>query len=176
VDLAGKIVLVNAQTEKIFEYRREQLVGPPLELFVSEPFPKRHAGHGGAFPREPRTRSLGTGLKLFARRKNGPQFPVEINLSQFAFCDDKLVYSRIQYISERKSSEKARRRLPEKEALFSELLYKFQNNLRVVSGLLNLQAGQLGDPPERQRDGKLRAERPGDPKFKIVFSSEARRI
>jgi two-component system, sensor histidine kinase PdtaS len=175
VDPAGKIVLVNAQTEKIFEYRREELVGPPLELLVSEPFRERHPGHRGAFSPEPRARPVGAGLELFARRKNGPQFPLEVSLSPFAFCGVKIVYSRIQSISERKSPEKARRRLSGKEALFSDICYTFKNNLRVVSSLLNLLAGQLADPAARQRDGKLRARRPGEPKFKMVFSREARR-
>jgi two-component system, sensor histidine kinase PdtaS len=149
VDPAGKIVLVNAQTERIFEYSREELVGRPLELLVPEPFRQRHAGHRAAFHGEPRARPMGAGLELFARRKNGTQFPVEISLSPLEFCGVKLVYSAIRDISERKAAEETRRGLWEKDLLLSEIHHRVKNNLQVVSSLLNLQAGQLADPAAR---------------------------
>jgi PAS domain S-box-containing protein len=105
VDPAGKIVLVNAQTERIFEYSREELVGQPLELLVPEPFRERHAGHRAGFHGEPRVRPMGAVLELFARRKNGMEFPVEISLSPLEFLGYTVVYSGIRGTGERKSSE-----------------------------------------------------------------------
>ncbi|HEY6342651.1 MAG TPA: PAS domain S-box protein [Bryobacteraceae bacterium] len=199
VDPAGKIALVNAQTEKIFEYFREELVGQPRKFLVPEPFRGLHAGHRAAFHRPPRARPRSAGLELFAR-KNGPQFPVEISLSPLEFCGIKLVYSCIHRINERKSSEESRRILRGNEALLSEIYQRAKNNLQVVCRLLNLQARRLADPAARhmvevsqsrirsltpdlrlvkvltrQPDGKLRARRLGVPKFEIVFRREARR-
>lgn len=173
-------------------------MGQPLELLVPAPFRERHAAHRAAFSREPRTRPMGAGLELFARRKNGTQFPVEISLIPSAFCSTKLAYNCIHRICEWKYSEESRRLLRENEALLREIYQRAKNNLRIVCRLLNLQARRLADPAARhmfeagqsrirslapdsrlvkvstrQLDGKLRARRLGVPKFEIVFPREA---
>jgi PAS domain S-box-containing protein len=80
-DSEGTISLVNHQTEKLFGYRREELMGKPVELLVPEGLREAHAEHRAAYAADPRVRRMGAGLELFGLRKDGSAFPVEINLS-----------------------------------------------------------------------------------------------
>src|ERR1700747_121017 len=83
VDASGKITLVNAQTEKLFGYKREELLGHPVENLIPERFHGNHLGHRKDFAKSPRLRMMGSGMELFGRRKDGTEFPVEISLSPF---------------------------------------------------------------------------------------------
>ncbi len=109
VNADGEIVLVNAQTEKLFGYAREEMLGQRLEILVPERFRARHADHRSVYCTDPRTRAMGTGLELFARRKDGSEFPVEISLSALRSDDGTLVSSAIRDITPRAQAEAERR-------------------------------------------------------------------
>ncbi|MBO0799055.1 MAG: PAS domain S-box protein [Blastocatellia bacterium] len=81
VNRQGQIVLVNTQTEKIFGYRREDLLGQQIEILIPERFHGKHVGHRAGYSDNPHTRPMGIGLDLSARRRDGSEFPVEISLS-----------------------------------------------------------------------------------------------
>jgi two-component system, cell cycle sensor histidine kinase and response regulator CckA len=81
VDQDGLIRFVNRQTESLFGYERDDLVGQPVEILVPESLRAVHRVHRQRFVQHPRDRAMGTGLKLRGRRRNGTWFPVDIALS-----------------------------------------------------------------------------------------------
>src|SRR5947207_1261522 len=101
----GRIALVNSQTEKLFGYGREELVGKPVEILVPERFASRHPDHRGEFLGAPTARAMGAGRELFARRKDGSEFPVEIGLNPIQTPDGILVLAVVVDISARKVAE-----------------------------------------------------------------------
>ena len=77
----GEITLVNAQMEKLFRCKREELIGQSVEILIPERYRERHVDHRAAFSKNMRLRPMGTGMELYALRKDGSEFPVEISLS-----------------------------------------------------------------------------------------------
>jgi PAS domain S-box-containing protein len=102
VDQKGLIQLINAQTEKLFGYTRAELIGAPVETLVPQCFRGRHWSHREGYAQSPQPRSMGAGLELYGRRKDGTEFPIEISLSPLETAEGTLLCSAIRDVTQRK--------------------------------------------------------------------------
>jgi PAS domain S-box-containing protein len=107
VDNQGEIVLANTQAETLFGYRQEVLVGQVVEVLIPEGFQDKHRQHRAGYFASPQVRPMGVELELYARRRDGTQFPVEISLSPLQTEDEILVLAAIRDVSRRKRVEEA---------------------------------------------------------------------
>ena len=107
----GLIRLVNGQTEKLFGYSREELIGRPVEILVPEGARDVHPGHRAGYFKHPSIRPMGAGLDLRGRRKDGREFPVDISLSFIDTDEGTLVSAAVRDITDRREAETARARL-----------------------------------------------------------------
>lgn len=105
INKEGRIVLVNAQTEKLFGYSREELTGQHVELLIPERFRKNHSEYRDTFVERPSARPMGAGRDLYGLHKNGTEIPVEIGLSPFQSGTELFTLGSIIDITERKRAE-----------------------------------------------------------------------
>ncbi len=101
----GEIVMMNSQTENLFGYSRQELLGKEIEVLIPMRFRKRHAIYRKSYFHKPEIRRMGMGLELSGHRKDGSEFPVEICLSPLETAEGLLTSSTIRDITERKQTE-----------------------------------------------------------------------
>ncbi len=116
----GRIVLVNAQTERLFGYSRAELLGQPVEMLVPHRFRHSHVSDRDTYRTNAHARPMGAGMELFAVRKDGSEFPVEISLSPLNTDEGMLVASAIRDVTDRKVADAERARLVEERAAHAE--------------------------------------------------------
>ncbi|HET7500778.1 MAG TPA: PAS domain S-box protein [Kofleriaceae bacterium] len=158
VDHDGHIVLVNAETEKMFGYPRSELLGKSVDLLVPERLRAPHAQHRNTYVDRPSgRRAMGAGQQLIARRRDGTELPVEIRLSPVHTNEGLLISSAIRDVSERLRTEHALRRAKEAaenasaelEAFSYSVAHDLRTPLRAIGGhgatLLEDYADKLDD-------------------------------
>jgi PAS domain S-box-containing protein len=142
IDGDGKMVMVNTEIEQQFGYRREELIGQPIEILVPVRMRGQHARHREAFDRRPETRRIGVGPDLYGLRKDGSEFAVEIGLTPISTVEGLLVLGVVVDVSDRKD---AALHLAQMESKYRGLLEAAPDAMVVVNqrgeiALLNLQA------------------------------------
>ena len=110
VNEKGRILLVNAQTEKLFGYSKDELADQPVEMLIPERFRPNHVSHRRAYVAKPRMRPMGARFELYGRRADGSEFPVEISLSQLETPEGPLIQSAIRDVTNRKHAEEELKR------------------------------------------------------------------
>jgi PAS domain S-box-containing protein len=165
IDRTGRIVLVNKQTEKLFGYSREELLGQSIELLVPERFRGSHPGDRSAFFKDPASRPMGAGRELFAVRKDGVEVPVEIGLNPIQTQEGAFVLAAVVDITARKRAQTA---LAQKNEEVEAFVYIVSHDLRTP--LVNLQgfSKELEMSCARLRE-KLKTD---DPEVRAILEDE----
>ena len=107
----GRITLANPRIEQTFGYRRDELIGQPVEILLPERFRTAHHGQRMSFMASGASRPMAEGRELHGCRKDGGEFPVEIGLTPVNTPQGRQVLASITDITERKQNDAARFRL-----------------------------------------------------------------
>lgn len=129
VDTHGAIVLANPYALFQFGYESDELTGKPVEILVPARFSHDHVKKREQFTEQPKSRSMGIGLDLFARRKDGSEFPVEISLSNYKGVDQIYIIAFVIDISVRKEAEHGLAQQQEERALMAQQLKSLNEQL-----------------------------------------------
>ncbi|MEO8806248.1 MAG: PAS domain S-box protein [Burkholderiaceae bacterium] len=158
----GHIVIANSQAERLFGYADGELRGQSVDTLLPERYRRAHVGHRSSYFRQPRKRSMGSGLDLAGLRKDGTEFPIEISLSPLRTEESAFVMSAIRDISERKQFEHALREKNEelasanqaKDHFLASMSHELRTPLNAIIGftgtLLMKLPGPLNDEQQKQ--------------------------
>jgi two-component system cell cycle sensor histidine kinase/response regulator CckA len=155
-DEKGRIDDANAHALRIFGYDRGELIGESIEMLVPERLRRTHEGHRSGYMKMTHVRPMGVGMELFARRKDGTEFPVEISLAPLVTKEGILISSTIVDITGRKNMEKQLRLSQRMEAigeLAGGVAHDFNNLLAVILGSADVVLDEL--PPDHPAVKKL---------------------
>jgi PAS domain S-box-containing protein len=141
IDENGLVVLVNARTEEMFGYSRDELLGQTLDILLPERYRAAHLGHRRQYFAHPRTRPMGLGLDLWGQRKSGDEFPLEISLSFVDQAGTQLALALVTDVTDRKRAEEHLRQAQKLESiglLAGGIAHDFNNLLVGVIGNASL--------------------------------------
>jgi PAS domain S-box-containing protein len=134
----GRIALVNAQLERLFGYRREELIDQPVEILVPDAVRAPHCGLLAGYVADPQPRLMGAGTEMAGRRRDGSTFPADISLSAIDTDDGVLLAVAVRDVTER-------RRVKDLEAFTYSVAHDLRAPLRTLSGFSEALLEDYGD-------------------------------
>ncbi|MGD0886270.1 MAG: PAS domain S-box protein [Thermodesulfovibrionales bacterium] len=141
VDREGRIMQVNKQTEKMFGYTREELIGADHDILLPERFREKHRELRREYMSDPHVRPTGTGMELYGRRKDGGEFPVDISLGPLHMEDYVVVLALVRDVTERRETErrllKTKAELERSNKELEQFAYSVSHDLREPLGLIH---------------------------------------
>lgn len=141
IDSGGRVLLANESMAGMFGYSRYELAGLAVHQLVPERQREVHVGHVAGFMRAPALRYMAKRQELYARKKDGSEFAVEIGLNPLPGSEGQQVLATISDVTDRRAAQtEIERALAEKTVLLNEVHHRVKNNLQVISSLLNLQS------------------------------------
>jgi protein-histidine pros-kinase len=163
VDQNGLIHLVNAQTERLFGYYREEIIGRPVEVLIPARYRTHHVAERDAYSADPRVRPMGVGLELFGRRKDGTEFPVEISLSPIVARDGTFIASTVRDVTERRAFEQRLQELnfeleaasQAKDQFLASMSHELRTPLNAILGFTGTLLMKLPGPLTEEQDRQL---------------------
>jgi len=146
-DRDGAIVMINKETERLFGYRREELIGARVELLIPERFRPQHQRDRTQYVTKPKTRHMAIGCDFYGRRKDGSEFPIEVGLNPIPTGRGLLILSVIVDITERKRLERL------KDEFVATVSHELRTPLTSICGSLGLLMATAGKnlPEQPQR-------------------------
>jgi two-component system cell cycle sensor histidine kinase/response regulator CckA len=169
VDVRGRVVYANDQVEQLFGWERAALVGQPIERLVPQRFTAGHPDLRRGYASNPSTRPMGAGLDLWARRRDGSEFPAEISLSSFETPDGTIVAAAIRDVTDRLELEADRQRqalaaqreqahrMESLGQLAGGVAHDFNNLLGVILNYVTLVDRRIDDPDATADLAEIRA-------------------
>lgn len=176
-DECGRIVLANRQAEHLFGYSQQEFLGAEVEMLVPPRFRAEHPGHRGRYLSNPKQRPMGSGIDLYALRKDGSEFAAEISLSPIVGKEQTAVAVAIRDVTDRKRAEGMFRALVE-AAPDATVIVNLQGGITLVNSQTERVFGYsrcelIGQPVEillperfRQKHGEHRNSYSREPKVR----------
>jgi PAS domain S-box-containing protein len=156
-DREGRVVLVNRQAETVFGYERSELLGRSVDILVPARMRSIQTTHRARYVEAPTSRPMGVGLELYGRRKDGSEFPVEVNISPVEAEGELLIIADIRDITQRKRAEAERTELlareqtarAETEQLKDEFFASISHDLRTPAAAIkaSIEVVLANEPP-----------------------------
>jgi protein-histidine pros-kinase len=164
VDTRGTIVIVNSQTERLFGYARDELVGRPVETLIPRRYRNEHEADRVRYATAPRPRPMGASRDLYAVHKDGREIPVDVNLSPFDTDEGPLVISSVRDVTERRRFEQTLREQNvalenaslAKDRFLASMSHELRTPLNAVIGFTGTLLMEMPGPLNPEQDRQLR--------------------